>query len=503
MYTLTKEEKKTDTEVKIILNNFFMTQYMKEHPAEGRDRECPFCGKMHFQMRTRKDGWFNGKITGTCFAAQCPRCMEEVDAFTIVLHQHPEFRDFQDSRSFLTRAFEEAQINGEVDFDSLPVIEIGEPEPPEKPVDLTEWFKEKRNDLKKSYEYLKNQGQNRGISLETFLAANVGYDRHYQRPDQIAKGSKGFKPAFIFPVSNHAYTHVDSRLMDELDRLDKRYPGIKEFRRAKVGSPARAFNFDNAMTSEADYVFVTEGGFDCLSVLEAGFNALSIESSDNYQNFFDDIDLLLTYEKPGTDKTFLLICDNDEDGSLINNYLDVELNKRGLKAVIVDNSLDGCKDPNEFLTRYGLEALKDYLNEVLEKALKTDDQSKETAILPESGAAWEDSNPSQDKEPDTSGGRFDEEEEYFLQEEAAFHDHALALHELQQRKEQGLVENIKALIEIYEGEGNSAYNLYKHIDYLIHSENEEFEIDNPLFALIWDCCSYYHEDATEDETQYL
>lgn len=101
-----------------------------------------------------------------------------------------------------------------------------------------------------------------------------------------------------------------------------------------------------------DSVIITEGEFDCLSYIEAGFdNCISVpngaggknmEYFDNYVELFDNV------------HTVYLSVDNDLAGYELRNELLRRIGNEKCKII----ELDDCKDANEFLIKYGVNELK-------------------------------------------------------------------------------------------------------------------------------------------------
>ena len=206
----------------------------------------------------------------------------------------------------------------------------------------------------------------RGISLETAAAFTIGFDAKWQSPtvvkNQIAKGNS-WRPEpterIIIPITKN---HYIARAID---------PSIKEFAKMNEtgGGKADIFNLA-ALYTGAEAVFIVEGVFDALSIVEVGGAALAINSTSN-------IDLLLkALEKRPTDATLILSLDNDEPGQRAENAL-----KDGLKRLNVSyctaDITGSFKDTNEALT-----GDKKAFTEAIKKA------QAQTAAKPDSVAAY-------------------------------------------------------------------------------------------------------------------
>ena len=112
------------------------------------------------------------------------------------------------------------------------------------------------------------------------------------------------------------------------------------------------YNIDSA--KGASDIIITEGEFDCLSLLEAGYKSvLSVpngaKSVDFIENCIDDI--------AGIEKVILAV-DQDEAGYSLRNELARRIGiERCYKVDFVD-----CKDANEYLVKYGAEKLREVID---------------------------------------------------------------------------------------------------------------------------------------------
>ena len=182
----------------------------------------------------------------------------------------------------------------------------------------------------------------RGISIETAEACCIGFDPAWISPkvirDQKAKGSDWLpapKPVIIIPSTMQHYVARDIRPDDEMSEDERIYKKTNE------GKPG-IFNMHKAFSSGAEYVFVTEGAFDALSVIEVGQQAIALNSTSNVNKLLD-----LLKEQP-TKATLILCLDSDEAGRRTEARL-----KDGLQRLNISCStanINGSyKDPNEAL----------------------------------------------------------------------------------------------------------------------------------------------------------
>lgn len=210
----------------------------------------------------------------------------------------------------------------------------------EPPRDLTDYYREcqaRLNDTR-AISYL----QARGISLETASRYGIGFD-----PAADPAGSHHPEPRIICPTSS---THYVGRAIDP--NIQKGYAKMNN----KGGTPS-IFNARALHDNSIKRVFVTEGFFDALSILEAGAAAIALNSASNAEKLIEHL------EKHRTKATMILCGDNDPAG-----HKALEVMRAGFKRLnisYVDADINnGHKDPNEALTadRAAFVAAIDQLN---------------------------------------------------------------------------------------------------------------------------------------------
>ena len=181
--------------------------------------------------------------------------------------------------------------------------------------------------------------QARGISPATAAAYRLGYDAAWISPtvvrNQQAKGSD-WKPdptaRIIMPVNKNHYV---ARAIS---------PDVKEFAKMNEtgGGSTGIFNA-GAVYGEQEAVFVTEGIFDALSIIECGAAAVALNSTSNADLFIKQL------EQRQTGATLVLCLDNDEPGKKAAAVLKQGLTRLNISYVTAD--INGrFKDPNEALT---------------------------------------------------------------------------------------------------------------------------------------------------------
>lgn len=210
-------------------------------------------------------------------------------------------------------------------------------QPTEAITDYTAYYEQCRANLSKpaAISYLTA----RGISAETARAFYIGFDEQWQSPtvikNQLAKGSS-WQPEptarIIMPVSKNHY--VARAISSDV----KEYAKMNETGGGKAG----IFN-SNAVYKDNETVFITEGIFDALSIIEAGAAAIALNSTSNADLFIKQL------EQQTTAATLIICLDNDEQGKKAAATLKEGLTRLNISYVTADISGD-YKDPNEALT---------------------------------------------------------------------------------------------------------------------------------------------------------
>lgn len=210
----------------------------------------------------------------------------------------------------------------------------------EPPRDLTDYYRECQTRLndQRAISYL----QARGISLETASRYGIGFD-----PAADPAGSHHPEPRIICPTSS---THYVGRAIDP--NIQKGYAKMNN----KGGTPS-IFNARALHDNSIKRVFVTEGFFDALSILEAGAAAIALNSASNAEKLIEHL------EKHRTKATMILCGDNDPAGHKALETMRAGFKRLNISYVDADIN-NGHKDPNEALTadRAAFVAAIDQLN---------------------------------------------------------------------------------------------------------------------------------------------
>lgn len=167
----------------------------------------------------------------------------------------------------------------------------------------------------------------RGISLDVAKKYGLGYGEIYFT--QL----RGKEMALIIPTSRGSYTARNTnRETEAVQRYQKK--GGNHF-------------FNERALASNEYVFVTEGELDALSILQAGGQAVGLGSLSN-------IDSFLTVVKKYRGLKGLILClDNDKVGVEAAKAFPESLKAAGLGHVpcFALNVVGACKDANELLRK--------------------------------------------------------------------------------------------------------------------------------------------------------
>lgn len=281
---------------------------------------CPACGSGSGRHKTGAVKYYPSTRSW-----HCHRCGTHGDIFTLYELEHGV--DFRTALRELA-----AQLGTAVELpDTKPARDRSPAPPPARsappqPKDLSEYFTACRARLHAPAAVAYLTG--RGISLVTAERCGLGYD-----PRADPAGSHCFCPRIIIPTNESRFvarsidprTHAAYRVMNNCAS-----PGIFHERVLTAANTAP--------------VFVTEGAFDALSILEVGGQAVALNSAANRKSL---LDVLRTQPV----RAPLLLClDNDEAGWAATAALAERLS--ALCIPFRDVCADVCgsfKDPNEAL----------------------------------------------------------------------------------------------------------------------------------------------------------
>lgn len=266
-----------------IRQTFDCTKYLKK--SKGNDMFCcPACGSGYGPNGTGAVRYYKGSRRWYCH-----RCGTLGDIFTLYEMKHGV--DFNTA----LRALAE-QLGTSVEPHSTKPARKCPPAPTLAqsgfaPKDLSDYFAACRTRLHDpaAVTYLTE----RGISLETAAAYGLGYD-----PNADPTGSHRYCARIVIPTNRFHYIarSIDPHIQSTYRTLNNKGAAPDLFNRQALYAPGD------------EPVFVTEGAFDALSIIEAGGNAIALNSVAN-----DRLLLTALRERP-TNHPRLLCLDNDSAG---------------------------------------------------------------------------------------------------------------------------------------------------------------------------------------------
>lgn len=175
----------------------------------------------------------------------------------------------------------------------------------------------------------------RGISLETARAFSIGFDP--KADPASAPGGVGEirhpAPRIIIPT---CAGHYVARAIDPA--IPKGYAKLNPNRELGASGPGI---FNSAALEKGGAVFITEGAFDALSIIEAGKQAIALNSANNAEALIKTLEA-----RPPKNTCFILAKDNDTAGSRAAEILTAGLERLKLPFISADIS-GGEKDPND------------------------------------------------------------------------------------------------------------------------------------------------------------
>jgi replicative DNA helicase len=177
--------------------------------------------------------------------------------------------------------------------------------------------------------------QARGISVDTAEAYWLGYDPAADpanNPGSVNEASRFPTPRIIIPTTAAHYVgrSIDPDTQKGFAKMNAK------------GSTPGIFNAKALYAQEVQELFVVEGVFDALSIIETGSPAISLNSTVNAELLLN-----MLKEKP-TDATLILCLDNDSSGNGATDKLKEGLRRLNISFITAD--ICGThKDPNEAL----------------------------------------------------------------------------------------------------------------------------------------------------------
>lgn len=181
-------------------------------------------------------------------------------------------------------------------------------------------------------------------------------------------------PRIIIPCSSGHYV---ARSIDP--KTPKDYAKLNPARSKGAGAPA-IFNEKALLAQEVQEIFITEGAFDALSVIEMGGQAIAINSVSNARALIEKL------EKAPTKAALILCLDNDGPGKKAAQEVQEGLQRLQIPFISADIT-GGHKDPNEALcadreafydaVQDAIAEARAYKNKLQEEARKAEEERQQ------------------------------------------------------------------------------------------------------------------------------
>lgn len=178
--------------------------------------------------------------------------------------------------------------------------------------------------------FLKGKTKYRGITLETLDRFKVGFIANWTHPNSSGTYSS---PRVIVPTSETSYLARDTRPHSD---------ATAKWEKQKVGASV-PFNVERLRDARTP-IFIVEGEFDALSVIDVNGVAIALGSTSNENLFLKQV------AKYPPEQPIVLALDHDPSGKQASQKLKVALEAQGV-AVMEYPQLAGVKDPNEGLQK--------------------------------------------------------------------------------------------------------------------------------------------------------
>lgn len=335
----------------IIRERVRITDYLEK--SKGGLYCCPFCGSGHGTHKTGAVKYYPETNTICCFGA-CDK--KSYDIFDIYMNKYgadyntafqvlageigieidpykPDAAADQERREQKAAQAPQSDFKQSDDKNTMQTEkapENGAQERTEGKADYTEYYKicRERINSPEAVSYLSA----RGISVKTAAAYWIGFDPQAD-PASAPGGMGDIKhpcPRLIIPTSKRHY-------------VGRRIDSVKDYAKINTkGSSPGIFNNRILYAQKVREVFITEGAFDALSVIEAKGAAVALNSTSNAEA------LIKQLEKKKPAATLIITLDSDEGGRKAAQVMAEGLKRLDIPYIIAD-ICGQHKDPNEYL----------------------------------------------------------------------------------------------------------------------------------------------------------
>lgn len=319
-------------------------EYLEKSPKGNY--VCPFCGSGTGPNRSGALQYYENTNTWHCFS--CNKSGDVID-----LEQHKTGADYNEALSLLADSLglsvdsyspisQEARIKAaQRDFSDSPNENTPAAEKPQEgateaaeqapQADYTDYYRLCRRRLSDpaALAYL----EKRGISQATAAAYWLGFDPAADPASAPGAMGNEYKPhptpRLIIPTNKGHY-------------VARRIDGVTEYAKLNPKDSKPGLFNTRALNDPAAAVFVTEGIFDALAIIEAGAPAVALCSANNAEAFIKRL------ENRPTAATLILCLDNDKAGDNATETLKEGLRRLNISFITADICGD-YKDPNEAL----------------------------------------------------------------------------------------------------------------------------------------------------------
>lgn len=235
--------------------------------------------------------------------------------------------------------------------------------------DYTDFYKE-------ANKHLAETDYHRGITLETLNRFNVGYVPDWQPPG-MQNAPK--TPRLIIPRSRTSYLARDTRATKDIPEYQRQY--------TKQNSPGKISLFNiEALRTSTKPLYIVEGEFDAMSIVDIGGEALATCSTSNISSFLKELKGVMS-EYAGV-MSLIIAFDEDEAGQKATDKLVKGLQELH-KEYCIYRPYSGYKDANEALNAdreefkkavlYGMENI----NKLIQAEAVPDPEQRNTPEPPE------------------------------------------------------------------------------------------------------------------------
>lgn len=340
-------ESMTNSKIKKVGSTFFV-------------EPCPLCGrKEHFSVHPN-DNYFNsfgcdvgGTIIDFMIHYENLTKQEAIKKLLSLADMSEEVSyEYDSSKVREVKSIQNNQVKVETNVTEKPVFN-----------DLIEKVHQSVN----TTNYFLNRGLSKGLIKKYKLGySEEGMNFAIKNNDSINEEPSGFMKMFKYylPIwDEHGnctsfITRVDDDSVPDDYDLKIKTHNLK-------GYKIQLFNERYLKQSGKDIIFVVEGIFDALSIEEFGYPSIALNSVSNKNHFCN---LLEQNKKLNTNKTFVLIADNDKAGKELQQTLTEKMNHSGFKIKTHEIKPSNVKDVNEYLVQ-DRDGLKDFLKKIVYESI--------------------------------------------------------------------------------------------------------------------------------------